>query len=172
MTSAKLRAGLAPKTVRNHLTLLGLMFRQARKWRWVAENPLELVDAPSAPPTEAETLAPSAIARLLAAYRELAANARPADQHWVESARRMTVLALSTGLRRGELLGLRWQDVDLLDRRVRLRQAFVRGELTSPKSRAGRRTIELGTHALDALEEQVEIRQAFRSCALSARVDR
>ena len=40
----KVAAGLSPKTVRNHLTLLGLIFRQARKWRWVTENPIELVD--------------------------------------------------------------------------------------------------------------------------------
>lgn len=66
----------------------------------------------------------------------------------------MTVVGLSTGLRRGELLGLRWQDVDLLERRVSVAQQFVRGEMTSPKSRAGRRTIPLGAVAADALEEQ------------------
>ena len=48
----------------------------------------------------------------------------------------MTVVALSTGLRRGELLGLRWQDVELLERRLHVRQSFVRGEMTTPKSRA------------------------------------
>src|SRR5437868_6490447 len=42
----RIAAGLSPKTVRNHLTLLGLIFRQARKWRWVSEFPLELVDKP------------------------------------------------------------------------------------------------------------------------------
>ena len=56
----------------------------------------------------------------------------------------MTAVALSTGLRRGELLGLRWQDVDLLERRLHVRQAFVRDEITTPKSRAGRRTLQLG----------------------------
>jgi len=66
----------------------------------------------------------------------------------------MTTVALSTGLRRGELLGLRWQDVELLDRRLHVRQAFVRNELTTPKSKAGRRTVELGTVATAALEEQ------------------
>ena len=49
----------------------------------------------------------------------------------------MTVVALSTGLRRGELLGLRWQDVDLLERRLSVVQQFVRNEITTPKSRAG-----------------------------------
>jgi integrase len=66
----------------------------------------------------------------------------------------MTIVALSTGLRRGELLGLRWQDVELLDRRLHVRQAFVRGEFTSPKSRAGRRVVQLGQKAVAALEEQ------------------
>src|SRR5262245_40761650 len=49
----KIDGGLSPKTVRNNLMLLGLMFRQARKWRWVTENPIELVDPP--PAEEAET---------------------------------------------------------------------------------------------------------------------
>jgi integrase len=66
----------------------------------------------------------------------------------------MTTLALSTGLRRGELLGLRWQDVELLERRLHVRQAFVRNEITTPKSRAGRRVVPLGDVATAALEEQ------------------
>src|SRR5690606_20262839 len=41
-----------------------------------------------------------------------------------------------------------------LDRRLHVRQAFVRGEMTTPKSRAGRRVVQLGPHAIDALEEQ------------------
>jgi len=77
-----------------------------------------------------------------------------ADAAWYAAARRMTTVALSTGLRRGELLGLRWQDVELLDRRLHVRQAFVRNEVTTPKSRAGRRTVELGEIAAAALEEQ------------------
>jgi integrase len=150
----KLAAGLSPKTVRNHLGLLRLLFRQARKWRWVSENPLELVDPPPAEAPEAEVLTPAEIARLLTAYRELAAEATPSERYWYDAARRMTVLALSTGLRRGELLGLRWANVELLERRLHVRQAWVRGEMTTPKSRAGRRTIPLGPRALAALEEQ------------------
>jgi site-specific recombinase XerD len=105
----KIASGLSPKTVRNHLTLLGLMFRQARKWRWVSENPLELVDPPPAEEAETETLTAAEVARLVTAYRELAADADEGERWWFDVARRMTVVALSTGLRRGELLGLRWQ---------------------------------------------------------------
>ena len=68
----------------------------------------------------------------------------PTLRPWFDTARRLTVVTLSTGLRRGELL----------DRRLHVRQAFVRGEMTTPKSRAGRRVLPLGPHAVAALEEQ------------------
>jgi integrase len=151
---AKMRDGLSPKTVRNHLVLLGLMFKTARRWRWVSENPLDLVEKPAVGDTETETIDAATIADLIAAYRVLEADAEDDERFWFEAARRMTVVALSTGLRRGELLGLRWQDVDLLERRLTVAQQFVRSEITAPKSRAGRRTIPLGPVAADALEEQ------------------
>src|SRR4051794_36040657 len=47
-TGDKLKEGRSPKSVRNDLVLLGLMFKQARRWRWVSENPLELVEPPPA----------------------------------------------------------------------------------------------------------------------------
>jgi integrase len=150
----KLSAGLAPKSVHNHLSLLGLIFRQAVRWRWVNENPLELVEPPPIHEPEVETLSQTEIARLLAAYRQLAVEVGPDEAWWYETARRLTVLALSTGLRRGELLGLRWMDVELLEHRLHVRQAFVKGEMTTPKSRAGRRTLPLGSVAVGALEEQ------------------
>jgi Phage integrase family len=126
--AGKIAAGLSPKTVRNHLVLLGLLFRTARRWRWVQENPLELVDKPPAGEGETETVDAGTIAELLAAYRLLEADADESDRFWLEAARRMTVVALSTGLRRGELLGLRWKDVDLLERAVTVRQQFVRND--------------------------------------------
>ncbi len=150
----KLRDGLSPKTVRNQLVLLGLMFKTARRWRWIAENPLELVEPPSMPDAETETLAQADVAAVLRAYRELEARAEADKRFWYAAGRRMTTVALSTGLRRGELLGLRWQDVELLERRLHVRQALVRNEMTTPKSKAGRRTLELGDVAAEALEEQ------------------
>jgi len=150
----KIDEGLSPKTVRNHLALLGLIFKTARRWRWVAENPLELVDPPPLGDPETETLTSAEIADLLISYRELEASADNEERAWYTAARRMTVVALSAGLRRGELLGLRWQDVELLDRRLHVRQAFVRNEMTTPKSRAGRRALPLGDIAAAALEEQ------------------
>jgi integrase len=150
----KIAAGLSPKSVRNHLVLAGLMFKTARRWRWVSENPLELVEAPSMPDQETETLTAAEIASVLKAYAALEEAAADVDKPWYAAARRMTTVALSTGLRRGELLGLRRQDVEMLERLIHVRQQFVRNEITTPKSRAGRRTLPLGDVAAKALEEQ------------------
>ena len=150
----KLKEGRSPKSVRNDLVLVGLMFKTARRWRWVQENPLELVEPPPLPDADTETLPQDAVARLLTAYRELEAETVEGERFWVAAARRMAIVALSTGLRRGELLGLRWMDVELLERKLHVRQQFVRNEITTPKSRAGRRTLPLGPVAAEALEEQ------------------
>jgi integrase len=54
-----------------------------------------------------ETLTAAEIASLLKAYRVLEEAADDDEKPWYGAARRMTTVALSTGLRRGELLGLR-----------------------------------------------------------------
>jgi integrase len=75
---------------------------------------------------------------------------------WWRLVRRLVVVALGTALRRGELLALRWQDVAMLEGRLSVKQSFVRGEFTTPKSRTSRRTIELGPQMQAALGEQWE----------------
>jgi integrase len=152
----KLGEGLSPKTIRNHLTLLGRMFRVAMRWRLVASNPVEMIDPPRAEDAETEVLTEAEIARLLAAYRQLEAHAEEDERPWWALARRIVVVAVGTGLRRGELLGLRWGDLSMLDRRLTVKQAWVRNEMTTPKSRTSRRVLELAEdgHVLAAVEEQ------------------
>jgi integrase len=142
------------RTVRNHLVLAGLMFRSEAVAVGAGESARPRRDTRDVRRGNG-TMDAAVIAHLIAAYREL--EAVPPDDTeaaWFAAARRMTVVALSTGLRRGELLGLRWMDVDLLERRLSVRQQYVRNELTTPKSRAGRRSIPLGPVAVDVLEEQ------------------
>jgi integrase len=79
------------------------------------------------------------------------------------------VLALAAGLRRGELLGLRWTDVDLDGGELHVRQAVQRvgGELrfTEPKTRHSRRTIPLPALAVDALQQHNARQAADRLAA-------
>ena len=94
------------------------------------------------------------MAGLLNAYKVQEDAAEAAERPWWALARRLTAFALGTALRRGEILALRWQDVELLDRRLHVRRSFVRGEMEEPKSKAGRRTIGFGPRTADVLEEQ------------------
>lgn len=70
-----------------------------------------------------------------------------------ESHRVGVALALGCGLRREELLGLAWEDVDLNDRTIRVRHAYSQDglELKEPKSKAGNRSIELYPELVDLL---------------------
>ena len=146
---------LAPKTIRNHLALLHVMFKVAQRWRMVHTNPLAEVEPPSVPRPDTVILSDADVAALLAAYS--AAEADPpkdTDAAWWALTRRMTIVALGTALRRGELLGLRWGDVELGERRLHVRQQWTRDEFTSPKSRASQRTVDFGSRTADALEDQ------------------
>jgi integrase len=58
-----------------------------------------------------------------------------------------------TGLRQGELLGLRWRDLDIEALKLRVRQAFVRGEFKSPKSARGTRGVPMADEVGRALTE-------------------
>ncbi|HTU83446.1 MAG TPA: site-specific integrase, partial [Candidatus Acidoferrales bacterium] len=71
------------------------------------------------------------------------------------------VLAISTGARQGELLALRWEDVDLSNRSIAVRRNLseVRGKLTviTPKAAGSRRNIALGDLAVRALRQRQRI---------------
>jgi integrase len=68
----------------------------------------------------------------------------PEQREWWRLARTLSYVALGTAMRRGELLALRWHDIQLLEGHLRVRQALVKGRFTTPKSRAGKRRIDLG----------------------------
>lgn len=80
--AAKLNEGLSAKTVRNHFMLLGLIFKTARRWRWLADNPLELVDPPPLPDVETETLNADDVAAVLRAYHELEAREKDIEARY------------------------------------------------------------------------------------------
>ena len=152
----KLAQGLSPKTIRNQLALLSRMFKVALRWRLVRASPVDMVEPPKASDTEPEVLTEVEVARLVTAYRRLEQDAEEEARAWWCLARRMVTVALGSDLRRGELLALRWEDVSLLDRRLAVRRAWVRNEVTTPKSKTSRRTVELAEngHVLAALQEQ------------------
>ncbi len=153
----KLRSGLSPKTVTNHLLQLQVMLKQAVRWRLIRHNPLPDTTRPRVPEPDINILTTEEITLLRAANHRLEAEAEtPGEAEWWRLAHTITVFTLATALRCGELIALQWQDVSLLDGVIHVRRAIVRGRPTTPKSRAGTRTIHLGPRTLALLTEHYE----------------
>jgi len=159
--AAKAQSGFSTKTIQNHLLLLNVMLRRAVVWRLIRSNPVSSIDRPSLLHPEMSVLTETEIARLANAYDELVAEASDAERPWWTLAKAIVLTALGTALRRGELIGLRWSAVNLLEAKIEVRETFVRGRFTTPKSRASRRVVELGPRTLAVLEEQWQ-RAAYR----------
>jgi integrase len=144
---------LSPKTIVNHLGLLGVMFKVAKRWRLVAANPVDEVDWPRVEQLEIDVLSEAEVASLRKVYDERIAAAELAERPFWRLAKTFVFVPLATGARRGELLALRWRDLNLLEGLLRIREQYVRGEFTEPKSRKSRRTIELGPQTLELLAD-------------------
>jgi integrase len=150
----KIRDGYAPKTVTNQLLCLQVILKRAVRWRLITRNPVTDCERPRLEQPELNILSEVEIARLQTAYRQLEAEAETEHKVWWQIARTLTFVALGTAMRRGELLALRWRDIEMLEGRLRVREALVNGRFTTPKSRSGRRTIELGPRTLALLQER------------------
>ncbi len=123
--AAKKRAGLATKSITNQLAFLHGLFAFAVKRGWLAANPLLGVDRPRAPEVDADI-------RYLELEGGRGALAR-CPRQLPRLDRALYLTAAMTGLRQGELVALRWQDVDWGAGRVR-------GAATTPARASARRS--------------------------------
>jgi integrase len=134
---------LSPATVLKAHHILHRALRQAVRWQLIARNPADAVEPPRALRTEMRALDSAQTATLLAA----AADTRLAMP---------ILLAVSTGMRRGELLGLRWSDVDLVTGTVAVRQTINETSegiaFAGPKTAKSRRVLPIGATTVAALK--------------------
>ncbi len=144
--NALLKNGLSPASVvRTHAVLHGA-FGQAVRWNLLPRNPCDATRPPSIPRHEMRYLDRDQVRQLLEATPDL-------------TMRTLYAVAATAGMRRGEILALRWRDIDwargliVVQRTAhRIRGAgIVYGE---PKTNAARRAIKLGTMTLDLLRAQ------------------
>jgi site-specific recombinase XerD len=148
--------GLQARTLNRHLNLLHALFRAAEGRELVRSNPVSAVDRPREPRRRWTILTPVEIGRVERAFRELA-DEDPDERVWIEQARVVFLTVVSAGLRRGEILGLRWRDVSLADpagATLRVRETWVRDQADTPKSEKSERTIAIGRLAGELFEHR------------------
>jgi integrase len=137
-------AGLSPRTVAYARAILRRALGQAVKWGILARNVATLVDPPKQQRSEPEFLTADEARRLMAGIAG-------------DRLEPLVLLTLVTGLRRGEVLSLRWHDLDLDDGVLRVEGQYQKwdGEWTwlPLKSRESRRTLALAPFVVQSLRQ-------------------
>jgi integrase len=136
-----LARGLDPSTIRNALMPLRAIFRRALSRGDVAVNPTTGLELPAVRGRRDRIASPQEAAALLAALPE--------------GDRALWATAFYAGLRRGELMALTWEDVDLAAGLIRVERAWDAKSrvIVEPKSRAGRRQVPVPAVLRDHLDE-------------------
>ena len=155
--SELVQSGLGVRTVRIVHTILHRAFEKALRYGLVVSNPTQGATLPRYKQGEMQVLDESQVTQFLVAAQDSPYQA-------------LYFLALTTGMRQGELLGLKWIDLQwhsgalLVQRQVQ----DIRGQGTiyqEPKTRASRRTIKLGEVTLQVLRLHRERQQALKASA-------
>ena len=136
---SKLEGGLSPRTVEIVHATLHKALKQAVGWTLIPRNVAEAATPPRPVGREIRALSREQARALLDAARGDALEA-------------FYVLAVTTGMRNGELLALQWRDVDFDAGTLRVRRSVFNGTVNPPKTKAGNRTIRLTGMAVAALE--------------------
>lgn len=164
--AAKMREGLAVSTRRKIHGTLKRALKQAVAWGELASNPADAVDPPKAGAQDQEDGAVKALTD--AEARRLFAAAEEAGDRF----RNLYVVAVRTGLRQGELLALRWQDLSLdsdppsLSLKRSLARTIGGGYYYTPtKRKRQRRTVAMLSEAADAFRRQEVLREEEKTAA-------
>jgi integrase len=128
---AALSIRLAPQSVRLAKALLSKILNTALEWGYIPDNPATGVRLPARiVHRERIALTSDQIRRLIEALPE--------------PCKSMVLVAVLTGLRRGELFALRWRSVDFERRLIAVRESVYDGQFNAPKTKSSVRTIPMG----------------------------
>jgi len=131
---------LSAASVRNHLTVLRSMLSVAQLWGLVDTNPIDGVVEPRAQQADMSYLSPPEMRLLI--------ESTPAK--W----RPLIATACLLGLRKGELLAIRWSDLDFESGTLRVTHTLYRGSLQPPKTRYSVRSVPLPATLTGLLQQE------------------
>lgn len=149
----KMNENLSSNTIRHHHDLLSCALRMAVKQELILRNPVERVDPPRAVYTEMRYYGPEDLKRLCEAV----------DGTWMET---VVKLAGYLGLRREEICGLRWSNVDFKKRKIHICEARTAAGANvvqkETKNRSSTRTLYMTDEIRDVLRQEQKRQQKAR----------
>jgi integrase len=135
----KMQAGLGWACCDHFRNLFSKIFATTKKWGYfMGDNPALAVDLPEKTTVrEKHALTSEQISQLLGIFPE--------------PMRTMFLVGIMTGLRVGEIIGLRWKDIDFASKQLRVEQNSYRGLIGSPKTKGSKRTVPLPDSVITSL---------------------
>ena len=133
---------VAPATRYKTKGVMSVLFQHAMRYEWADRNPIRLVRQSAMPVQEEIVLEPVEVQALLSELHD--------------PFRTLILLASVTGLRRGELFGLKWEDIDFAAAEIRIRRSVVDQVEGPPKTLASRRPIPMSPELALALKNWKE----------------
>lgn len=143
------KAGRAPKTINNHLNFLHGLFVFAEKRGWASGNAVAEAERPRADGTDPDI-------RFIDLDELEALLGEAPDDVLGAVERPLYLTAAMTGLRQGELIALRWKDVDWKAGLIRVRRNYTRGRFGTPKSKRSSRAVPMPERVAIALNQHFE----------------
>ena len=137
----RVKSGLTPQTTRNIYNTLRAVLNFGKRLKYVKENPADGVELPRRAERERNVLRPEDVLAILDAFRNDGMS------------KALVLCAYLTGLRRGEISGLKWQDVDFLANVIRPQQAVWNGQECGLKSKAAYKPLPLPQKLREVLLE-------------------
>lgn len=144
--SSMKKAGRSPKTINNHLNFLHGLFAFAEKRGWASGNAVAEAERPRAGGADPDIRFID-LEELEALIREVPDDVLGAVE------RPLYLTAAMTGLRQGELIALRWKDVDWKAGLIRVRRNYTRGRFGTPKTKRSSRSVPMPGRVAAALKE-------------------
>ena len=135
----KLDSGLSPRRVIYIHVTLHKALKQAVRWSLLPRNVTDAVEPPRIKKNEISPLNEEQVRKLLESARG-------------DKLEALYILAITTGMRQGEILGLQWKDIDIGSGIVRVNRTIFNGVVSPPKTAKSRRSIKLSKSALTALK--------------------
>ena len=153
----KLKDGASERTVILIHSVLHRSLNLAVKWELLGRNPADAVTRPRIRRREMKTLDDTQVRSLIMVSK----GTKYETLFW---------LAVNTGLREGELIGLKWSDLDWKTQKLQIQRQVQRTKdqglmFCEPKSASGRRVVFLGKTTIEMLRKHFELQQTERQFA-------
>lgn len=126
---SKYNKPVKPKTIVNEIVIIKELFKYAVIWGYLKNSPAEYLKRPKVEHEEMDFLRPDEINVFL--------------EHLDSKSKIVFLTAILTGMRRGEILGLQWGDIDFYNNQIHVRRSLWKNQFISPKSKRSVRKIDM-----------------------------